>query len=308
MKKIDMHFHTKASDWTRDNNDVLRESREKWIDFIASTDHDIINDDLVIDARVNWMKSVAWVEISALDDKATGKSLHLTCYSDNFREDIRSILENTREKRKLKIKKQIDKLESNWFKINYEKFIRFYKNADVNIDNLNNSNIAEYVFQNEDKLDKLLLKLVWTNVNKDDFIQKILKRTWEFREIGWEEIEPYEPTVEKIWSISRLNNYFLSLAHPNFTFKNDIEWFLKFIEEYQDKLNWLEINSKASEEWTKLIVDTSVKYWLILTFWSDSHYNWEDSRHWDLWDMNKYVDEELVEEHFEDFLYELSKK
>ena len=156
MKKIDTHFHTKLSDWSRTNNDVLKESREKWINFISATEHDIINDELSLLANMNWLSNSLWVEISAVDNEVTWKSLHLTCYSDHFCDEIRSILENTREKRKLKIMKQVEKLESLWFNINYEKFIRFYKNLDVNIDNINNFHIEDYIFQNEDNIDRFL--------------------------------------------------------------------------------------------------------------------------------------------------------
>jgi histidinol phosphatase-like PHP family hydrolase len=307
MKKIDMHFHTILSDWIRDNNEVIKEAKEKWISFLSVTEHDIINNDLVLLARVNWINSVWGVEISAEDDKVTWRSLHLTCYSNKFWKEIRDILENTREKRKLKVRKQIEKLEENWFTIDYKKFIRFYKNLGVNIDNINNFHIEDYIFQNEDKLDKLLLSFIWKKLWWGEFIEKILKKSWEYRDIWWEQIPKYEPSVSKIWSIARENNYFLSLAHPNFTFRNNKNWFLEFIEEYQDKLNWIEINSQASKDWVDLIIDTTIKYNLILTFWSDSHYKWRDSKHWDLWDINKYISKDIVEENFEDFLYELSK-
>jgi len=306
MKKIDMHFHTTLSDWSRNNNEVIKEAKNKWIDFISATEHDIINDDLSLSARINWLKSTSWVEISAFDD-INDKSLHLTCYSDNFWSEIIDILDWVRDKRKLKIKKQIEILKNNWFDIDYNKFLRFYKNLNINIDNINNFHIEDYIFQQEDKIDKLLMSLIWKKLKKWDFIQECLKKNWEFNYIGWEQIPKYEPTVSKIWEISIKNKYFLSLAHPNFTFRNDQEWFLKFIEEYQDKLNWIEINSQASREWVNLIIKTSVEYWLILTFWSDSHHKWIDQKHGDLWDMNKYVSEKIIEENFEDFLYELSK-
>jgi histidinol phosphatase-like PHP family hydrolase len=221
MKKIDMHFHTTLSDWSRDNNEVIREAKNKWLDFIVATEHDIINSELALSARMNWIKSTSWVEISAYDD-VNDKSLHLTCYSDNFWLEISEILDWVRDKRKLKIPK-------------------------------------------------------------------------------------YELSVSKIWDLSIRNKYFLSLAHPNFTFRNDEEWFRRFIDEYQDKLNWIEINSNANREWVNLIIKTSIEYWLILTFWSDSHHKGSDQKHGDLWDMNKYVSEKLIEENFEDFLYELSK-
>ena len=307
MRKIDMHFHTTLSDWSRNNNEILKEAKNKWLDFIVATEHDIINEDLVVSARMNGIKTTAWVEISSEDDKVSWKSLHLTCYSDKFWDEIKSILENTRINRKLKIKKQVDLLESNWFDINYERFIDYYDKLNVNLENLNVSHIEEYIFENENDLDSLLFSLTWEKINKWDFIARILKRNWDFNHLWWEEIDKYEPSVSKIWEITMRNKYFLSLAHSNFTFKDDEEWFLKFIEEYQDKLNWIEINSQASKKWVDLIIKTSVEYWLILTFWSDSHHIEKDSRHWELWDMNKYLSEKIIEENFEDFLYELSK-
>ena len=307
MKKIDMHFHTKLSDWSRTNEEIIKESKDKWIEFIAATEHDIINDDLVLSARVNWLATTWWVEISSHDDIVTWKSMHLTCYSNDFWKEIRNILENTVINRKLKIRKQIDKLESNWFNINYKKFLRFYRNLDVNLDNLNNFHLEDYIFQNEDNIDKLLLSLVWVKLDRGKFIERCLKRDGDLKHIWWDEVEKYEPSIDIIWKLSKENNYFLSLAHPNFTFRNNEQEFLDFIEEYQDKFNWIEINSQASEDWVKLITDTSVKYWLILTFWSDSHHKRKDQKHGDLWDMNEFLTEEIIEENFEEFLYELSK-
>ena len=215
MKKIDTHFHTKLSDWSRTNNDVLKESREKWINFISATEHDIINDELSLLANMNWLSNSLWVEISAVDNEVTWKSLHLTCYSDHFCDEIRSILENTREKRKIKIMKQVEKLESLWFNINYEKFIRFYKNLDVNIDNINNFHIEDYIFQNEDNIDRFLLNLVGFKINRWDFISRCLKKWWDLNYIWWEQIEPYEPSVSKIWELVNDKKYFLSLRYSS---------------------------------------------------------------------------------------------
>ena len=41
MKKIDMHFYTTLSDWSRDNNEVIKEARDKWIKLLVATEYDI---------------------------------------------------------------------------------------------------------------------------------------------------------------------------------------------------------------------------------------------------------------------------
>lgn len=303
MNKIDMHFHTRLSDWAKNNSEIIKQAKDEWVDFIIATEHDIINKDFTIESRMNWVNSTFWAEISALDDIITNKSLHLTCYSNKFNKDIEDILENTRNWRIDKVKKQITILEKNWFNIDYENFINYYKNKWFNIKNLSNSQVEDYIFKYEENL-KLIKKLTWENIWKWDFIKRCLWRNWDLNYIWWWKVDNYEPSIKQIWEEVNKNNYFLSLAHPNFSFLNNEDSFYKFIEEYKDILNWIEINSLASKKWVDIIIETSKKYNFILTFWSDDHFSWrkDDNKHWQFWQLNPYLSKELINENFMDFL------
>lgn len=303
MKNIDLHFHTTVSDWKYTNEQVIAEAKNKWLDFICVTEHDIVNTQLAILARENGIESIEWVEISIFDKKIAQKSLHITCYADRFSGDIIKVLENNRNGKINKIQKQITVLKNNWFQIDYNEFLEYNKNKWFDIQNLNNSHISEYIYLNEYNV-KLIKELTWENLKWWDFIRRCLKTTGDLRHIGWVHVDDYEPSMNKVWEISKESGYFLSLAHPNFTFKNDFELFILFIQEYKDILNWIEINSLASKEWVEVILRTAKKYNMILTFWSDDHFERElvDEVHWKLWDTNPHISDSDIMENFRSFL------
>ena len=294
MSIVDMHFHTTFSDWKRTNKEVLEEAKRRDIKLLISLEHDIINIELIKLLKEHWIDSFEWTEISARDEIGK-KSLHIWCYSKKISDEIKEIIKGVREWRRGKIWGQVELLESSWFKIDYANFTNYYEKKNVNLDNLNNSHIQEYILKNENNLE-LIKEIAWKWYNTETFIPDFLKKWWKYCKYWFREVERYEPSLKKLWEITKKTNDFLSLVHPNFTFENDINWFYKFIENYKDTIHWIEINSKASKEWVQIIKETALKYDLILTFWSDSHDFTDDKRHWNLWDMNEYIDEEEVNE------------
>lgn len=303
MNKFDMHFHTTMSDWKLTNEEVIKEAVEKWIDFLSVTEHDIVNTDFVNLAKKKWIDSLEWVEVSSFDNIIAQRSLHITCYANKFNWKLINVLENTRNGKVGKVKKQIDVLRWNWFDIDYDKFIQYFENKWFDKQNLNNSHVSEYLYLNDENV-KLVEELTWEKISWWDFIRRCLKTHWDFKHIWWTKVDKYEPTIKEIWEIAKQNWYFLSLAHPNFTFRNDFELFILFIQEYKDILNWIEINSLASKEWVEIILKTAKKYNLILTFWSDDHFIRDkvDNVHWNIWDKNPYVSETDIMENFKHFI------
>ena len=316
MTVIDMHFHTTFSDWVKTNAEVIDEIKlelNKWEKtFIVSTEHDIFNEELTKLLTENWFDSTYWIEISA-HDNIWEKSLHLTFYTDKISKEIIYILNNTRDAKIKKIKLQIELLEKNWFKINYSDFIKYYTNKWANINNLNSFHIKKYIYLEEENKKKILdivnsdnkssKNLVIDDIN---FIKDFLKTNWKFKNYWYVKIERYEPNIEELWKIITKKEW-LFLAHPNFTFKDNFLWFYEFIENYKDIITWIEINSKASKNWVEKIIEVSEENNFIITFWSDSHWEWEDEFHWKLWSMNPHVSEELVEVNHKKFLKKLAR-
>ena len=307
MNKIDMHFHTTLSDWKFTNEQVIDEAKGKWLEFIVATEYDIINTELVNLATKKGIKSIEWVEISSHDDKILKKSLHLTCYANQFSGQIIDILDKSRNGRIEKIKTQIRVLNSNWFNLNYDDFIAYFTSKWFRVDNLNNAHIDEFFFLLYENR-KLLSEITGQEIWSPEFIWKCLIPNWEFSHLWWWAVDKYEPTVTEIWNISKESWYFLSLAHPNFTFQEDFDLFKKFIEEYKWVFNWIEINSLASKEWVQTILETSKKYNMILTFWSDDHFVRDriDLKHWKFWELNPHMSEWQITRQFKYFCFMMS--
>lgn len=304
MNKFDMHFHSTYSDWYLTNEGIIKIAKELWLKFLAITDHDVVNSDFVQLSKQNGINTLEWVEISAFDDKVTNKSLHLTCYAEKFSWEILEILEKTRNWKIEKVKKQIEKLNFLELEINYPEFIKYFKEKWFDIWNLNNSHIAEFVYMDQENIEKIN-KLVWEKISMWDFIRRWLKKDWDLKDIFWQEVPRFEPTVDEIWKIVLRDWYFLSTAHPNFTFRENFELFYEFIEQYKDILQWIEINSLASKKWIEVILETGKKYKKIFTFWSDEHFiPWDkdDDVHWKLWSFNPNVPNSDIHENFTNFM------
>lgn len=303
MNKIDMHFHSTLSDWNYTNEQIIEEAIEKKLDFIVATEHDIINTEIVKLAKNNWINSLQWVEISTYDDIILNKSLHLTAYANNFNWKIHNILDRNIEWKIDKVKAQIETLKSNLFAIDYDFFIEYYKKRWFDINNLNSYHISEFILLSDENK-KLIKELTLEELSIWDFIVRCLKKDWDLRHIWWRELKKYEPTVSELWELAKTDWFFLSLAHPNITFKNDIELFKYFINEYKEILNWIEISSIASKDWVETILNTAKKYKLIITYWSDDHFVRDslDEYHWFFWDKNPYVSDSNIIENFKNFL------
>ena len=141
-----------------------------------------------------------------------------------------------------------------------------------------------------------------------DFYQKCLRRGGELHSeysILWD--ESYKP---ELWDISEMTqwNWVLSIAHPNYTFSHDhIQGFRQLYKDVYKPQLWIqaiEINTKASKNWVRAILEMKQEYGneLQITFGSDCHRLWKpDDKHGDLWFENDFLSKWVIEREFWDF-------
>jgi len=301
--KLDMHFHSTKSDGTCSPEERIKQAKERWLGFIALTDHDIISRWFKSQASQVWMQSCESVEISARNYQHN-KSLHLTMYANHIQDDIDAILHNITESKSILIKKQIDFLNSKWFQIDIDEFYCFACSWWRTIDNLHRFDIIVYIFATPYNK-KHAIFINWdVDISYIDFYNKYMKRWWEEFDKYWVTIDEYEASLEIVRNIKEKNNAILSIPHPNFTFKWWISEFQNNLEHYINiwGVNALEINARATQEWVKAILEAKDTYWLYLTFGSDCHRIWiPDDKHWDFWEMNPYISEDFIKKSFNEY-------
>lgn len=304
MRNIEMHFHTKLSDWLKSNDEVFKFLKWKKIDFIAVTEHDIVNKDFKENMDLLWVKTAYWVEISSCDytDK---KSMHILNYSSIISETLDSRLEKLRNDKIEKIKLQIRNLKKNWFILDYDEFISYYEKVWSNILNLNSHDIAVYIYKNKENI-SFIEKTYKSKFAVDEFYREFLKKWWKFSHVWWILLWDYEFDLKEISSHISSDNIF-SLAHPNLTFENNILYFQEKVKKLVDFwLNAIEINSIASKEWIEEIIKLQKKYDLILTFWSDCHFREDfDWKHRNMFGLNSLLTEKIVNENYEKIIKKL---
>ncbi|MDD3144902.1 MAG: PHP domain-containing protein [Candidatus Gracilibacteria bacterium] len=290
---FDMHFHSIASDGKNSNEEIVNYAFSKNLQFIALTDHDVISgDNFKNEAKEKGINSCYSTEISARDLK-NKKSLHLTCYSRSFGKNIRDILENTVEKKKLLIIKQVEKLKNSGFKIDLNEFLNYFLSMGKKLETLNRYNIGQYIFltpENRILAQKISGKI---DINPQSFFEIFLKEAGEqYSKYGLKygiDVPEYEPNIEICGVLARTNNAIISIAHPNLSFKKEgLEYFKSIYPYYvENGINGIEINSIASKEWIETIYKFREKYGIIITAGSDNHSIGEiDNKHSDLGDLN----------------------
>lgn len=304
MKKIDMHFHTTLSDWKKSNEDILKMINPKEIDFLAVTEHDIVNVNMQKSLENMWIATAYSTEISACD-YIDSKSMHILHYSREINNRLNPNLESIRNARKEKIQIQVQKLIENGFNINYDEIISYYKSKWVNVENLVAYHIAHYIYRKKISLDNIAKISGKKDMTADAFYKSFMKRWGQFADIWHIDVGDYEFNIEDFNKI-RVPNSIVSLAHPNVTFKNDIEEFSSKIEKLVNLwINAIEVNPMATKKYLDVITYFGHKYDLILTFWSDCHFSSTfDWKHWQLFHLNQ----ELSKKQIEDNMYRIKDK
>lgn len=302
MKHIDMHFHSTRSDGRSTTGEIIEIAKNKGLDFIALTDHDIISKGFQEEVEINDIQSCQSVEISA-NNIDHNKHLHLTCYAKELKGDIHAILENTITQKQVLLIEQIKKLNSMWFEIHLEKFYAFHEWFGRSKNSLNKYDIAVYIFSDTTN-HRVMQQLLWKdNLSITECYLMCFKNGWERYNEFSVTIPEFEPSVEVCWELAHQNNAILSIAHPNFTFKKWIPELEQRIRYYVDRwINAIEINAKATPEWIRSILEIKNRYDLLLTFWSDCHVIWTpDEKHGDFWEITslQYLDQDFLEKEIE---------
>lgn len=299
-----MHFHTTLSDWKKSNEEILKMINPKNIDFLAVTEHDIVNSNFKKSLDDLWIPSAYSVKVSACD-YSDAKSMHILHYSSQINDLLNPRLESIRNARKQKIQLQVQKLIENGFDINYDEIISYYQQKRVNVENLVAYHIAHYIYRKNINLDKITKISGKNNLSADAFYKAFMKRWWEFADIWHVDVGDYEFDIEDFNKI-RVPNSIISLAHPNVTFKNDIDAFAERIAKLVPLwINAIEVNPMATKKYLDVITYFAHKYDLILSFWSDCHFSSTfDWKHWQLFHLNQ----ELSKKQIDDNLYRIKDK
>lgn len=300
--RADLHFHSTLSDGRKTPEEIVAIAEKQGIWLLVNTDHDLINTETTKLARDAGITSFEGVEISAYEP-VSDKHLHITCYAEKFSDRIHNVMSDTRTGRRKKIKHQIGQLQWNGFKIDAESFFRYFGNQWVNTDNLSNSHLAEYIYQNPENTVHME-QLTWENLDYGAFIRKCLKKEGEYSWIGGTDVPKYEPSIELCGELARENKALLSIAHSNFTFSRDMDRIDTIILPYIEAgVEGIEINTEASPEWVDTILRTKKRYGLVLTFGSDCHFkNPWDGKHNELGTRNPCLDDTQFKEMVETFI------
>lgn len=290
--KLDMHFHSVASDGHSTQEELIALAKQKWLDFIALTDHDVVSYGFKQKAKEQWIMSCESVEISASNTEHN-KSLHLTFYAQEINQEIGDILSGVVRTKVGLIKKLIEKLNSQGFVIDINSFYTHTTANRRKIESLNKFDVVLYMFLFEENRKMASEINDWYQITSDEFYLKFLKKWWEWYGKYSVRVKDYEPTLSECKKFVQQCNGILSMAHPNVTFRKwGIEEFEKVLPYYIENggINAVEINAVATRQWVSAILKAKDRYGLYLTFGSDNHKIWHtDSKHGDFWNINPYV-------------------
>lgn len=311
-----MHFHSTQSDGWLNSKELVDKIKWKRWKVAVCTDHDIVNKEIASLLANENITSCEWVEISVwtyID--WTERHLHMNAYSKSFSPELIKILNWIIENRKVKIIWQIGQLEKSWFEINKDSFFEYLSQRWTNLNNVNNFHIAQFIFENPNNLN-LVKKLLGESVDMWLFIRQCLKKKWELKHIGCYEIDKYEPEIADI--VQHLDNWILSIAHPNFSFeltkisdpverqKQEFANFENFVKyAVQQWVKAIEIWTLCHKDWTEKIIELTNKYNLLITFGSDFHYNVFDERHVDMFEKNPHTSNYIIEKNVDRLFSEL---
>lgn len=299
--KLDMHFHSVASDGFLAKEQLLERATNQNLDFIALTDHDIISYDFREEAEKLWIQSCQSVEISAYNE-IHDKSLHLTFYAKEISQDISKILENVVQSKENLVHLQVWRFKSRGFEIDSHEFYAYFEAIGRKRNTLNKFDITHFVFLSEKNRERARELNAGKEILQEAFYLKFLKRWWEEFENFAVQVPQYETSIELCRDFVKRCDGILSIPHANVTFRREgIAEFQKVLPHYIENgwVNALEINACMTKDWVHAILEAKDKYNLYLTFGSDFHKpGIKDGKHGDFWEQNIYISPEKVREEF----------
>lgn len=291
--KADLHFHTTLSDGRDSPDQVLQNLSRAGVEFAALTDHDSISDGFADELRARWIDSIPASEISTQFHGDRKVPLHMTAYAREFNPEARAMLERTRRGKTEKIRQQVAKLIEQRYPISYEWLLQWARAKWYSPTALNNAHLSSYIYSipacvEKGNIDQQRRK---SQPDRTGFLRECLSREGR-NPIGAVEIPEYEPTTEEASRVMKNTGGVIAIAHPNFSWERygGIAGLQQDIAQLVEHgVMGIELNSLATLEWARVILEIRERYNLLLTFWSDNHGEKTPSKkHGLLWQLNPY--------------------
>ena len=317
--RIDMHSHTTHSDWLYDSADVVRLARQRGIQTLVTTDHDIVNPETARLAREEGIESFLATEISV---SQWDRHLHILAYTDPvvwFPREFHDLLSRTRDGREGKIERQCAALGARGYLVgaslrddeswgHLDTFsLRALENRFPLFQhkNLSNAHIMKALLEVPQNQNRLMHDTGMKSLDPALVLRECLRTRGKYARILGQDIRVprYEPDVREVTESLSDTSRVLSLAHPHWSFPNmSSVW--SFLSSHRE-IGAVEIGATAPHEWSQAIRKYARETSRILTFWSDFH-GQKDREHGDLGDMSPYVPWDLVERHMDLFRQQIS--
>ena len=302
MKKysIDLHCHTNNSDWTKWAEELIKEAKAIWLDFICASDHDILDESFALKAEKAGIQSCESSEISVIWH--TNNEAHVIIYSNKINRRIINILNKTRQSRVDILMHKIDRLNDRTIYVDPVELLAYYWEMWIKPESISLRHLAKFIFSKKRNA-TLLKNIFWEEINEDVFVKEFLTEDWESAMVWWRMRCYFLPSIEDLTKniTNRDPWHIISLAHPEHTFKNTHELSEK-ISFYTDRwVNAIEICSNTPKNWVHTILKIRKDYDLILTIWSNCHWDLDSSRYGNFWDSNPEIQYHIIHEQFQEF-------
>ena len=300
---LDLHFHSRLSDWCLTAEQIIELAQPG--DTLTCTDHDIVNDGFVSLAKNQGIQTCESVEISCYDPETPDRiQLHVTYYANKIDQVLRDALATMRKHKIERIRLTLEKLYANGFLLDIPAFYEQYKKDWFNLENLNNSHIAEHILRLQENRTHIESLTGESITERSDFINACLKYGGKHAWIGTSDIDLRDKCNLDITYLIRHakeESAITSLAHPNFSLKKP-DRYKELAGKYLAMwLSAIEMNTAATPEWIELIEKTREQYDHLLTFGSDCHFeNWkDDGKHSTLGEMNPFLEADFIKKETE---------
>lgn len=299
--KLDMHFHSTASDGLLTQQELLQRAKELGLDFIALTDHDVVSYGFRDEAARMWIQTTQSVEISAYNQDHD-KSLHLTFYAREVSQDVSNVLQGVIKAKTGLISLQIARCKEYGFELDEEAFYDFFEKRGRKKETLNKFDIAIFLFLNKKNQQHIEKLQGGKMISREYFYWEYLKKGGEKFDEFAIQIPNYEVPLSLWKEFVQKCDGILSIPHPHVTFKKwGVQEFQKVLPHYIQNggVNAIEINTCTTREWIEVILQAKEKYNLYLTFGSDFHTtDIQDGKHGAFWQINPLLPGELVGKEF----------
>lgn len=123
MLKADLHIHSTVSDGSDSIKEIIENAKKARLDVIAITDHDTLAHQKIIPSKVDGLRVLAGIEISAIDPSTMVKA-HILGYGIQDVELVESLTHPLLQRRHENSLKQISILKKNGFHLDEEKLNR----------------------------------------------------------------------------------------------------------------------------------------------------------------------------------------